>query len=97
LAAADARIHAQNAAMVEQEARLTEANRLLALVSTRYAAARYRYIIIKLLNKPFLCIKTQKRFLLVFLLSAEVLLEADPNEFLFRTFYVFFLTVCFLL
>jgi hypothetical protein len=44
LAAADARIHAQNAAMVEQEARLTEANRLLALVSTRYAAARYHYI-----------------------------------------------------
>jgi hypothetical protein len=40
LAAADVRIHAQNAAMVEQEARLTEANRLLALVSTRYAAAR---------------------------------------------------------
>jgi hypothetical protein len=31
--------------MVEQEARLTEANRLLALVSTRYAAARYHYII----------------------------------------------------
>jgi hypothetical protein len=48
LAAADARIHAQNAAMVEQEARLTEANRLLALVSTRYAAARYHYITIGL-------------------------------------------------
>ncbi len=26
-------------------------------------------------------IKTQKRFFLVFLLSVEVLLEADPNEF----------------
>jgi hypothetical protein len=34
--------------MVEQEARLTEANRLLALVSTRYAAARYHYLTIGL-------------------------------------------------
>jgi hypothetical protein len=40
LEAADARVHAQNAAMLEQEVRLQEASRLLALVSGRYSAAR---------------------------------------------------------
>ncbi len=32
----------------------------------------------------------QKRFFLAFLLSVEALLEAEPNEFRFGTFYVFF-------
>ncbi len=34
--------------------------------------------------------KHKKRFILVFLLSLEALLEADPKEFSFGTFYLFF-------
>ena len=34
--------------------------------------------------------KNTKRFILVFLLSVEALLEADPKEFSLGTFYVFF-------
>ena len=40
LEAADARIHAQNAALVEQEASLQAANRLLAQLASKYSAAR---------------------------------------------------------
>ncbi len=40
--------------------------------------------------------KHTKRFFLVFLLSVEALLEAEPEEFSFGTFYVFFLFVFFL-
>ncbi len=36
------------------------------------------------------CIKAEKRFILFFLHSMKALLEADPNEFSFETFYVFF-------
>ncbi len=35
-------------------------------------------------------------FLLVFLHSMKALLEADPNEFSYETFYVFYLLVFFL-
>jgi hypothetical protein len=41
LEAADARIHAQNAALVEQEASLRAANQLLAQLAGKFAAARY--------------------------------------------------------
>jgi hypothetical protein len=42
----------------------------------------------------FLCIKHTKN-VLVFLLSVEVLPEADPNEFRFRTLYGFFFSKSF--
>jgi hypothetical protein len=45
------------------------------------------------LRKTFFMFLCTNRFYLVFLLSAEALLEADPNEFWFGKFYVLVLLV----